>query len=194
MVIDWQHHYCPPEILARRGKKIGSACMAIYNDKGQVTAHVQPALYDIDTQLKWMDAAGVDKAVLSMAGSLSFEETKIINDAFSRVMKEHPERFVCLGTCLPSRGKETIAEVDRAIGDLGLKGISIEYETDGHGLDSDALLPFYEHVAALNVPLFVHIAGTREGFEGLLSERYNLWTSLGTMVVDQSATVRMIMS
>lgn len=44
------------------------------------------------------------------------------------------------------------------------------------------------------MPVIVHIAGTRPGFEGLQSPQFNLWNTLGTMVVDQSATVRIILS
>jgi aminocarboxymuconate-semialdehyde decarboxylase len=194
MVIDWQHHYCPPEILTMRGKEMLPAGTAIYNDKGQVASHFMPGLYDIDAQLRFMDAAGIDMAVISMAGGVTFDESRVINDAFAKVMKDYPDRFVCLASCLPSRGEKSIAELDRAVLGLGLKGVSIDYQTDGHDLDSDALLPFYGRIAALKVPLFVHIAGTRQGFEGLMSTKYNLWTTLGTMVVDQSATVRMILS
>ena len=194
MVIDWQHHFCPPEILAMRGQEMAPADTPIYRGKGQVTSHFKPELYDIDTQLRFMDGARIDMAVLSMAGNITFEESRIINDAFARLMKEHPDRFACLAGCLPGRGKESLAELDRAIRGLGLKGVSIDYQTEGKDLDDDALWPFYERVAALGVPLFVHIAGTREGFEGLQSTKYNLWTSLGTMVIDQTATVRMILS
>ncbi len=194
MVIDWQHHYCPPELVAKRGRKMLPAGSPIYTPTGQVASHVQPALYDLDAHLRFMDAAGIDRAVLPMAGGLTFEETVVVNDGLARVMATHGDRFTCLATCIPSRGEATVREVDRAIRGLGLKGVSIDYETEGHRLDSDALLPFYGRVAALGVPLFVHIAGTRQGFEGLLSTRYNLWTTLGTMAVDQTATVRLILS
>lgn len=194
MVIDWQHHYFPPALLAKRGKKILPAGTPVYTNKGQVANHAQPDLYDLDAHIRFMDQAGIDKAVLSMAGGVTFEESKVINDAFADVVKAHTDRFICLGSVLPGRGEETLTELNRAIEELGLKGVCIDYQTDGHNLDSEALLPFYRRAAALKVPVFIHIAGTREGFEGLLSTSYNLWTTLGTMVVDQSATVRMILS
>jgi aminocarboxymuconate-semialdehyde decarboxylase len=194
MIIDWQHHYCPPGILTKRGKKRLEKNAPIYNDQGQVASHFKPELYEIDTHVKFMDAAGIDKAVLSMAGSLTFEECKIINDAFARIIKEYPDRFIGLASFVPGKGDGALSELDRAIRGLGLKGVSIDYQIEGQTLDSKALWPLYERVSELNVPLFIHIAGTRQGFEGLMSKDVNLWTTLGTMVVDQSATVRIILS
>ena len=194
MVIDWQHHYCPPEILTKRRRKKLERNTPLYNDRGQVTAHFKPELYEIDEHLKFMDAAGIDKAVLSMAGSLTFDECQIINDAFAEIMKKYPDRFIGLASFVPGKGDETLRELDRAIRGQGLKGVSIDYQIEGQTLDSRALWSFYERVCQLNVPLFVHIAGTRRGFEGLMSNDFNLWTTLGTMVVDQSAAVRFILS
>jgi predicted TIM-barrel fold metal-dependent hydrolase len=194
MIIDWQHHYCPPEILTRRGKKKMEPDTPIYNDQGQVASHFKPELYEIDTHLKFMDAAGIDKAVLSMAGNITFEESKIINDAFAKIMEAHPDRFIGLASSFPGKGDASLGELNRAIKELGLKGVSIDYQIEGQTLDSKTLWPYYERVSELKVPLFVHIAGTRQGFEGLMSKDFNLWTTLGTMVVDQSATVRIILS
>ncbi len=194
MIIDWQHHYCPPEILAHRGKKKLEPNTPIYTDQGQVASHFKPELYEIDAHLKFMDAGGIDKAVLSMAGNITFEESKIINDAFGKVMKEHPDRFVCLASSIPGKGDASLRELNRAIQGLGLKGVCIDYQVEGQTPDSKTHWPFYERVSELKVPLFVHIAGTRQGFEGLMSKDFNLWTTLGTMVIDQSATVRIILS
>lgn len=197
LVIDWQHHYCPPEIPARRAKggqwkKEKGA--PEYNSQGQVVNHFCPELYELDEHLKFMDAVGIDKAVLSMAGSANAEDAKIINNAFAKITREYPDRFVCLATLVPGEGDVPINELKKAVNELGLKGIMINYQIQGQTFDSKALWPFYETVSLLKVPIFVHIAGTRKGFEGLTSKDYNIWTTLGTMVIDQSTTVRMIMS
>ena len=192
MIVDWQHHYCPPEILRSRGGKRLEPGSPIYNEKGQVMAHFQPDLYDIDRHLHFMDAAGIDVAVLSMPGCRNVNESRMVNDAFGHLMKAHPDRFVCLAACLPTRGEEALEELERAVKKIGLRGVSIDFQTDGHHLDSEILWPFYDTIEKCQVPIFVHIAGTREGFEGLFSDKYNLWTTLGTMVIDQSAAVRII--
>ena len=193
MIVDWQHHFCPPEILQMRGGKRPAPGSPIYNEKGQVMSHFQPDLYDIDGHLHFMDAAGIDVAVLSMPACRSVEESRVVNGAFGRIMKDHPDRFWCLAACLPTKGKEALDELERSIREIGLRGVSIDFQTDGHNLDSEALWPFYEMVEKSRVPIFVHIAGTRQGFEGLFSEKFNLWTTLGTMVIDQSAVVRIIL-
>ncbi len=194
MVIDWQHHYCPPELLRLRGRKPLPAGTPIRNAQGQVLSHSVPELFDIEAHLRFMDAAGIDKAVISMAGSITHEETGVINDAYAALVKKWPDRFVALASCVPCKAEQSVRELERAIGGLGLSGVCIDYSVDGHALDSKALWPFYDCASQLGVPVFVHIAGTRPGFEGLQSSDFNLWTTLGTMVVDQTATVRVILS
>lgn len=61
MIIDWQHHFSPEEIFKKRGGKPGQA----FIKDGKVTMHLYEEVYQIDKQLEFMDAAGIDVAVLS---------------------------------------------------------------------------------------------------------------------------------
>jgi aminocarboxymuconate-semialdehyde decarboxylase len=55
----------------------------------------------------------------------------------------------------------------RAIGDLGLHGVTITSQVGGFSLDSPKLYDFYETVCALDVPVFVHPALVPTGYEHL---------------------------
>jgi predicted TIM-barrel fold metal-dependent hydrolase len=49
-------------------------------------------------------------------------------------------------------------------------------------------------VSQLDIPIFVHIAGTRHGYEAFEVEAdFNLEVTLGTMVLDLNATLRIIL-
>jgi len=142
-----------------------------------------------------MDAAGIDIAVLSTSRCNTLEECIIADDALGKIMKEYPDRFVGLARCIPTLGDESLKELDRAINELGLKGVCIDAQIEAHNLDAEILWPFYKKVSPLDVPIFVHIGGTREGFEAYNAKDspYSLQPSLGVMALDQSATVRIIL-
>ena len=61
MIIDFQHHYTPPQLL--QGKKNE---VSVGVDKNGNPMHLlNPLLGDIDAHVRMMDAAGIDAAVLS---------------------------------------------------------------------------------------------------------------------------------
>lgn len=192
MIIDWQHHFTPQEIVNKRRGPKRVPSQPVYDDKGRVVTHYRPEMYDIDKHLEWMDAAGIDIAVLSSPGCRTLEDCIIIDDALGSIVEKHPNRFVGLARCIPTLGEESLKELDRAINVLGLRGVCIDAQIEGHELDSGVLWPFYEMVSRLDIPIFVHIAGTRDGYEAF-DTKYNLVVTLGTMVLDLSATVRIIL-
>lgn len=167
MIIDWQHHFSPEEIIKQGDRKQDQAL--IYD--GKVGGHFREELYQVDKHLEFMDAADINVAVLSSSPD-SVEYCKLIDDAYINLMKEYPERIVGLAPCIPTRGEEAINELERAI-NLGLKGVVISPQIDGLPLDSRKLWPFYEKVSYLKVPIFIHITLAPIGYEAL-DATYNL--------------------
>jgi len=87
-------------------------------------------------------------------------------------------------------GKTALDELRRAIGDLGLHGVTITSQVGGFSLDSPKLYDFYETVCALDVPVFVHPALVPTGYEHL--KDYDLARVLGREVDLTVATTRLI--
>jgi predicted TIM-barrel fold metal-dependent hydrolase len=58
-------------------------------------------------------------------------------------------------------------ELERAVNDLGLNGVHIWTQSDGHFLDSREMWPFYDTVCRLNIPIDVHVTLEPKGFDGL---------------------------
>ena len=48
--------------------------------------------------------------------------------------------------------------LERAVGDLGLKGVTISSQARGLSLDAEEFRPFYDVVTRLQIPIFVHPA------------------------------------
>ena len=81
--------------------------------------------YDVENHLKWMDEAGVETSVLTLAAPQpsSAEMVRKTNEAAARIKKEHPERFLfCAALPLPDVSK-AIEEVKYALDVLKADGI-----------------------------------------------------------------------
>jgi predicted TIM-barrel fold metal-dependent hydrolase len=196
MIIDWEHHYLPEELWLKKGGKKGER--AIFYEHGKPRGNLHPELYDVEEHLRVMDAVGIDVAVLSMAVSnddirVALEECKVWDDRVGEVIKKYPKRFVGLAPVPPLGGDEAFAELERAVGDLGLKGAVIRSQTKGLSMDARELHPFYRRVSALNVPIFIHPSGVQLGFD-ILDAPYDLYRSIGRELDLIVATTRLILS
>jgi predicted TIM-barrel fold metal-dependent hydrolase len=162
----------------------------------RVTLH--PELYDADEHLRVMDDVGIDLAVLSIAVSnddtqIALEECRIWDDRVAELTKKYPKRFVGLAPVPPLGGEKAFAELDRAVGTLGLKGVVIRSQANGQSMDSKELYPFYKKVSALNVPIFIHPSGVQLGMD-ILNAPYDLYRSIGREIDLIIATTRIILS
>jgi predicted TIM-barrel fold metal-dependent hydrolase len=139
-----------------------------------------------------MDEAGVDISVLSclLGWSAPLDECRMINDDLAAVQKQYPRRFVGLAQAPILEGEAALAELRRAIADLGLGGATITSQVNGISLDSSALYDFYELACELDVPVFVHPALVPTGYEHL--KDYDLPRVLGREVDLTVATTRLI--
>jgi aminocarboxymuconate-semialdehyde decarboxylase len=163
MIIDFEHHYTPYEIWKKRGGKPGEI-VRMFSSDGREIRPLDDASHDIQLHLKNMDIAGIDTAVLT--GTVdNLEEAKLFNDECTKVVKAYPKRFVGFASTMPLEGKPAFDELARAKESLGLRGVMISAQVNGHFLDSRELWPFYEKVSELQLPIFVHVSLAAEGFD-----------------------------
>jgi predicted TIM-barrel fold metal-dependent hydrolase len=74
--------------------------------------------YNLEDQLKDMDAAGIDKAILQIPcwqEWLDLETSKRVNDGLARHIEQAPDRFLALAVAPPWGTKECLYEVDRCL-------------------------------------------------------------------------------
>ena len=191
MVIDFQHHYIPVELAKKRGLYSATGNTMLH-EGGLPATTMHRRLYDLDLQLDDMAQAGVDTSVLSclLGWSAPLEECRSINDDLAMVQEKYRGHFVGLAQAPILDGKTALAELRRAITDLGLRGVTITSQVNGLSLDAPALYDFYETVSALDVPIFVHPALVPTGYEHL--KDYDLPRVLGREVDLTVATTRLI--
>jgi predicted TIM-barrel fold metal-dependent hydrolase len=81
---------------------------------------------------------------------------RVINDGLAEVVRRHPRHFQALAMLPLIDTKLALRELERAIFELGLKGICMLTNVAGHTSDAGFLLPVYERAQALGVPIFIH--------------------------------------
>ena len=189
MIVDFQHHFVPVELAARRGFAPGEQRNLIEEGVPKFTLHDK--LYDVPGQLRDMDQAGIDLAVLScnLGWDASLDDCRLINDRLAEIQRQYPSRFAGLAHA-PVLEEAGLREVDRAVRELGLRGATITSQVNGLPLDAPALTPFYRKVCALGLAVFVHPAQLPAGY-ALLRE-YDLTRIIGREVDLQVAVTRVI--
>ena len=171
MNIDFHCHLYPEEYLKRLEVSKGDVRIES-NEKGQkfilsMGAKAGPVtedFFDSEVRLDRIKENRVDMQVLStphpgvdrFSPDESAEMSRIINDGLARVVKKYTDHFQGLAMLPLIDTKLALKELDRAVLDLGLKGISILTNVAGKTLDSDFLLPVYERAQALGIPIFIH--------------------------------------
>ena len=97
--------------------------------------------YDVYNHLKWMDEAGVETSVLTLAAPqpTSAQTVRQTNEAAARIKKEHPERFMfCVALPLPDVSK-AIEEAKYALDVLKADGIKLATNVNGQYLGAPEL-------------------------------------------------------
>ena len=97
--------------------------------------------YDVDNHLKWMEEAGVQTSVLTLAAPqpTSADVVRQANEAAARIKKEHPNRFkFCAALPLPDV-KASIREVIYALDTLKADGIKLATNVGGQYLGAPEL-------------------------------------------------------
>ncbi|MBL8747428.1 MAG: amidohydrolase [Phycisphaerae bacterium] len=79
-----------------------------------------------------------------------------LNDHISGVVRAFPKRFAGLGTLPMQEPEWACRELERCVGELGLKGVQIGSHVNNWNLDESALFPVFARAAALGAAVFVH--------------------------------------
>ena len=97
--------------------------------------------YDVDNHLRWMDEAGVETSVLTLAAPQpsSAEMVRQTNEVAARIKKEHPGRFLFCAALPQSDVSKSIEEAKYALDVLKADGIKLATNTDGQYLGAPEL-------------------------------------------------------
>lgn len=145
---------------AQRASQEGDATTTIGQSAGKSEALIER----VDLRLKAMDDAGIDMQVLSWGnpGVEEFEHSgsmhwmKTINDGLGGLINQYPDRFAAFAS-IPWQEPDTATkELERAVKELGLKGVKVDGTVNGEYLDSKRFRPIFQKFETLDVPIFIH--------------------------------------
>ncbi len=153
-VIDMQAHYIPPEALSL----VKKTREYDYTIGLKRLAKSYEMIKDIKTHLKWMDASGIDMAILSTAAfsANGFRFCKVCNDGYSKVIKQHPDRFKGMIHVYPYAKDKNKEEIKRGVEELGLWGIAVVSSYKNMTIDSPLMDPIYQMAIQYHMPVYIH--------------------------------------
>jgi aminocarboxymuconate-semialdehyde decarboxylase len=121
--------------------------------------------WDANRRILDMDANEIALQVISpipvcysyeASGAAGLAYARMQNDGIAAVVRARPERFAGLAMVPLQDPDAACSEVDRAMRELGLRGVEIGTIAGGRELDDAALAPFWERCAALGAIVFIH--------------------------------------
>lgn len=126
------------------------------------------ALMDFgDRRLAIMDENRVDFVVLSLAGpgvqvekdaAIAERKAHAVNDFLAAEIQKRPARYGGFAHLAMQNPSHAADELERCIRDLGFQGALINGQTNGEYLDLDKYSVFWERVAELEAPVYLHPA------------------------------------
>ena len=118
-----------------------------------------------EERIAFMDGQGVDVHVLSVAPYLTnyhldadagLASARELNDQIAQFAQAAPERFIGLATVPMQETGAAVAELERAMQDLGLAGVELNTNMEGHNWDEERFQPFFAAAERLGAFLFFH--------------------------------------
>jgi predicted TIM-barrel fold metal-dependent hydrolase len=191
MIVDFQHHYTPPELMENSKGPI----LTCLNENQDPILRLTPLLADLPAHVRMMDQAGIDAAVLSCLQGLddpNVATCRLINDRMQQAERDHPSRFIGLAHIPALDPQEAAAELKRCAVELGFPGVVIASELQGQSLDAESLRPFWKATADLGLFVFVHPLSEVIGWGHMNAD--DLGRMLGWEFSLMVATVRLINS
>src|SRR5438093_6749891 len=175
MIVDFQAHVFPARYVEALERSDGDVVLEppdpysgmryLYDRK--LDTRINTATFqgqDPQIRLRHMDELGIDVQVVSIpppgadrfAGAAALDIARTANDALAELCRADPERLIGLYTLPSTSIAESLAEIDRATDELGLRGFGCYSNLNGRPLDDESLFPIYERVARHRQPIYIH--------------------------------------
>ena len=165
-----------------------------------------PMLMDLDERFRVMDRFDDYQQILSIAtppieiyatGQDSIDLARLANDGMAELVAKHPDRFPGFIASLPLGDADaTLLEIDRAIVELGARGVQIFSNVNGTPLDTPEHLAWFDRMAAHDLPVLLH-PYRGAGMSDYASEptsKFEIWWTFGWPYETSVAMARLVFS
>lgn len=200
MAIDLYSHFITPDYLQALQQRYKDAGLA--KRLGEIRA-----LWDIDARGRVLEQFPDVRQVVTpglpgpeqLAGPEDSPAlARLANDGLAATVAAHPGLFAGFVAALPLNNVPAACrEMDRAIGELGARGIEIKTNVQGRALDDPELLPLFQRaVEHHDVTIWMHPVRPA-GFTDYVAEpksRYEIWQVMGWPYETTAAMARIVFS
>jgi aminocarboxymuconate-semialdehyde decarboxylase len=169
-IIDFHNHYYPPQYLEEIISGPSNVKVSFDSDHNPLLYY--PGDYnivvrghrDIDYRAEVLTKAGIDKQILTFttpgthveSPARSVELARIVNDSLAKIVAERGDRFAALATLPLNDPEASMAELDRAFGQLGFKGVMLHSNVNGVALSDRRFWPLYEKANDWHAVFYIH--------------------------------------
>ncbi len=199
MMLDVFNHFMPKTIFDRLSDLVpGHMALSLFPGL--------PTLWDTDARRRLMDDFGDYQQVLSLSNppievlgspKLSPELARIANDGLADLCRKYPDQFPCFIASMPMNNVEAcLVEIDRAVNQLGARGIQVFTNVLGKPLSAPEFRPIFQAMAKHDLPVWIHpIRGPQ--FSDYASEQKSedeIWFTFGWPYETTACVTRLIFS
>lgn len=200
MLIDIYTHIFPKrffDYLLNDSKSLGSLAERLKSVKSVV---------DLDARFREMDGYGDYRQVISQPhpaleeiadASEAARLASMVNDGLAELCSKYHDRFPAFVATVSLLDIDSaVAETDRAVTQLGARGIQIYTNIVGRPLDDPAFEPIFAVMAKHDLPIWLHPARTaaRADYATEANSRFEMWWCFGWPYETSVAMARLVFS
>jgi predicted TIM-barrel fold metal-dependent hydrolase len=150
-----------------------------------------PMLVDLDVRFRVMDAFEGYQQILSIATppieafanpSDAVDLAVRANDGMAALVQRYPERFPGFIASLPMNAPNLLMrELQRALGELGARGVQVFTNVNGTPLTAPEYLPLFDAMAEHDLPIFLHPyrGAAVPDYASERKSEYEIWWTFG---------------
>ncbi|MGQ9722062.1 MAG: amidohydrolase family protein [Candidatus Jordarchaeum sp.] len=110
----------------------------------------------LEDEIKDMDEARVDKAVIVAIDAETVWGYKVSNELVAEAVDQYPDRLIGFAGVDPRKGVLAVRELERAVKELDLKGLKLLPHLLEINPNDKIMYPVYEKAQELEIPVLLH--------------------------------------
>lgn len=156
-IVDFHNHYVPPRFELTAAKTAPASQRARWDAIARRVSNEDLLLKDIRDGEISARVVNIPAALIADADGVVPPETIMaINDDLAELVERHPGHIHGLASVDAYDGDRSAREAERAIRDLGLRGLFVDCARGELLIDAPQARPTLEAAAKLGVPVFAH--------------------------------------
>jgi predicted TIM-barrel fold metal-dependent hydrolase len=163
-------------------------------------------IVDLGARFKVMDEFGEYCQIISLPlpaiealvpSDRTAQAARLANDEMAELCQKHPSRFPSFVASLPlNNQEEALKEAERAVKQLGARGVQVFTNVSGKPLDDPAVLPIFEELARRDTVIWMHPTrgANMTDYASEDKSKFEIWWAFGWPYETSAAMARLVFS